>query len=170
MKRSKRALSKGKIYGFNPWADQVYAINQIMEETGEKSESIVLRDLIDEALSARRRKPVKPEMTETPKPESSAEILQTIQTLLLKLIRQGEISLRIQDVSLALTQDTLAEARAGRKASWNLSLEGLKEGGLGAGEIAKRFDKETNEAKNYAYGIAEDIKKSQDVGEQKGQH
>src|SRR5438132_7536495 len=131
MKRSKRVLSKGKIYGFNPWADQVYAINQIMEEAGEKSESIILRDLIDEALAARRRKSAKAEMAEAPQPEGSAEILQTIQTLLIKLIRQGETSLRIQDVSLALLQDTLAEARAGRTIAWdNLVVPILKEKGV----------------------------------------
>lgn len=162
MKRSKRALSKGKIYGFNPWADQVYAINQIMEESGEKSESIVLRDLIDEALSARRRKPVKAEMAETPQRESSAEILQTIQTLLLKLIRQGETSLRIQDVNLALLQDTLAEAQAARKVSWSLALPSLREQGLSASQIAKRFDNETAEAKNHAYDVARELKNAGD--------
>src|ERR1700720_4786479 len=102
MKRSKRVLSKGKIYGFNPWADQVYAINQIMEETAEKSESIILRDLIDEALAGRRRKSAKAETAEPPQSEDSGEVLHTIQTLLLKLIRQGETSLRIQEVCLAL--------------------------------------------------------------------
>jgi hypothetical protein len=163
MKRSKRALSKGKIYGFNPWADQVYAINQIMEETGEKSESIVLRDLIDEALAARRRKSAKTEMAEAPHQESSAEILQTIQKLLLKLIRQGETSLRIQDVGLALLQDTLAEARAGRKIAWDrLATPILKEKGAATREIAKQFDSETTDAKSYAYNIAAEIKKSQD--------
>lgn len=162
MKRSKRALSKGKIYGFNPWADQVYAINQIMEETGEKSESIVLRDLIDEALSSRRRKPVKPETVETPQQESSAEILQTIQTLLLKLIRQGETSLRVQDVCLALLQDTLAEAHASTEVAWSLAIPRLEENGLSPSEIRDRLNEFTADAKSHAYGTAERIKKTQE--------
>jgi hypothetical protein len=50
MKKSKRVISKSKTYGFNPWVAQVDAIRQIMEETGAKAESVVLRKLIDEAL------------------------------------------------------------------------------------------------------------------------
>jgi hypothetical protein len=161
MRRSKRTLSKGKIYGFNPWADQVHTINQIMEETGEKSESIILRDLIDEALAARRRKSPIPEGAETPQAGGAAETLQMIQTLLLRLVRQGETSLQIQDVSLALLQDTLAEAYAGRRVSWSLVGPGLKEKGLNANEIAKRFDSETTEAKDHAYSVAKQIRKSQ---------
>ena len=56
MRKSKRALAKSKMYGFNPWVDQVDAIKQIMEETGQKAEAVLLRELIDEALLARRKK------------------------------------------------------------------------------------------------------------------
>jgi hypothetical protein len=81
--------------------------------------------------------------------------------LLLKLVRQGETSLRIQDVSLALLQDVLAEARAGRNISWEaLAVPRMQEKGIGVGEIERRFDDQTGEAKNFAYGIAEEIKKS----------
>jgi hypothetical protein len=51
-------ISKSKSYGFNPWVDQVDAINQIMKETGERTESVLLRMLVDEALEARREKKV----------------------------------------------------------------------------------------------------------------
>ena len=56
MRKSKRVLFKPKVFGFNPYADQVPAIKQIMEETAQESEAPVLRMLIDEALWARRRK------------------------------------------------------------------------------------------------------------------
>ena len=56
MRKSKRVLFKPKVFGFNPYADQVPAIKQIMEETGQESEAPVLRMLIDEALRARRQK------------------------------------------------------------------------------------------------------------------
>jgi len=51
MRKPKRVISKTKVYGFNPWMDQLDAINQIIADTGEK-ESTVLRKLIDEALTA----------------------------------------------------------------------------------------------------------------------
>ena len=44
------------MYGFNPWVDQIDTINQIMKDTGEKTESVLLRKLVDEALAARRQK------------------------------------------------------------------------------------------------------------------
>ena len=37
----------------------------------------------------------------------------------------------------------------------------LKEGGLTASQIAKRFEAETEEAKDFAYGAAQEIKKQQ---------
>lgn len=45
-------MAKGKVYGFSPWVDQVDAINQIMKETGERTDSVLLRKLVDEALQA----------------------------------------------------------------------------------------------------------------------
>jgi hypothetical protein len=163
MRKSKRVISKSKMYGFNPWVDQVDAINQVMAETGEKSESAILRTLIDEALAGRRQQasPVFAQVASGSQEVESA--LQTIQSLLLKLVRQGETSLRIQDLSLALTQDALAEAHAGRKASWDLVVTSLGDKGITTSQIAKRFDDETKEAKNYAYGVAEEIKKTQAV-------
>src|SRR5260370_39604044 len=109
MRKSKRSISKSKTYGFNPWVDQVDAINQIMEEAGEKAESVVLRKLIDEALSARRKKRTPVVESESPSIQDSGETFRTVQALLLELVRQGETSLRIQDLSLALLQDVLAE-------------------------------------------------------------
>ena len=36
--RNKRVMAKAKVYGFSPWVDQVDAINQIIKETGERTE------------------------------------------------------------------------------------------------------------------------------------
>jgi hypothetical protein len=149
------------MYGFNPWVDQLDAINQIVADTGEK-ESTILRKLVDEALVERRRKIADAELGESPSAQGFAEALQTMQTLLLKLVRQGDTSLRMQDVSLALLQETLAEARAGRKASWEQAVPTLKEGGLTSSQIAKRFEAQTAEAKDFAYGAAQELKKQQD--------
>jgi hypothetical protein len=66
--------------------DQVYQIRAIMEATGAVKDAPVIRELLDEPLSVRRRKAVGiPDSEETPGQEIS-ETLHTLQTLLLKLI------------------------------------------------------------------------------------
>jgi hypothetical protein len=148
------------MYGFNPYADQVDHINRLVAQSGE-NEATVLRKLIDEALTARRRKVADEELGTKAAGESRAETLQAIQALLIKLVRQGETSLRVQDVSLALLQDMFAETRAGRKAAWELIASALKEKGMSNAEIKKRFDAETDEARKFAYGAAKEIKRLQ---------
>jgi hypothetical protein len=161
MRKSKRTLSKSKMYGFNPWADQVDAINVIITKTSEK-EATILRKLVDEALTARRLKEAGIESEESSPSEGIAEVVQTIQTLLLKLVRQGDTSLRMGDVSLALLQDTLAETRAGRKFAWDRAVPQMRDEGLSSGELTKRFERETAEGKRFAYGVAKAIKNDQD--------
>ena len=160
MKKSRRKITRLKMYGFNPWVDQFDAISQIMADTGEK-ESTVLRKLIDEALIARRRKVAHEEGEKVLAEGSASETLLAIQALLVKLVRQGETSLRVQDISLALLQDMFAETRAGRRAAWELLASGLKEKGVSNAEIKKRFDTETNEARDFAYSAAKEIKRQQ---------
>jgi hypothetical protein len=53
--RRKRALLK-KVTSFNLYADQWAQIQAIMEGSRAEKEAPVLRELIDEALGARRRK------------------------------------------------------------------------------------------------------------------
>lgn len=158
MKKSRRPISRAKMYGFNPYVDQVDHINRLVSQSGE-NEATVLRKLIDEALLARRRKIADQELGNEAAGQS--ETVQAIQALLIKLVRQGETSLRVQDVSLALLQDMFAETRAGRKAAWELLASRLKEKSLSDAEIKKRFDAETNEAREFAYGAAKEIKRQQ---------
>jgi hypothetical protein len=160
--RKKRAMAKSKVYGFSPWVDQVDAINQIMEESGEKTESVLLRKLIDEALDARRKKSQSASLTDEPRNESAGS-LETIEDLLMRLARQGDTSLRIQDICLALLQDVLAEAHATRRLSWeSFVMPQLRQKGLNANELERRFMLQADQAKDYAYGIAERIKESQE--------
>jgi len=158
----RRAMAKAKVYGFSPWVDQVDAINQIMKDTGDKNESALLRKLVDEALDARRKK-----IRSTPLTEESDHAgvrLETIESLLIRLVRQGEISLRIEDVCLALLQDVLAEAYATRRLLWeSLVLPQLRDAGIDSNELERRFVLQDNQAKNYAYGEAERIKESQET-------
>jgi hypothetical protein len=161
MRKAKRVLSKSKMYGFNPWADQVDAISVIIARTGEK-EATVLRQLVDEAIVARRLKEAGTDIEEASSTQGLAGMVETIQTILLKLVRQGDTVLKMGDVNLALLQETLAESRAGRKFAWDRAVPEMKEDGLSASEITKRFDRETAEAKRFAYSVAKEIKDEQD--------
>ena len=163
--RKRRVISKSKMYGFNPWMDQIDTINQIMKETGEKTESVLLRKLVDEALAARRQKSQSLPLIEESENESG-DRLQTMETLLMRLVRQGDTSLRIQDVCLALLQDVLAEAHATHRISWEFgAAPRLRDEGIAANEIERKFKLQSDQAKNFAYGLAEQIKESQESAE-----
>jgi len=155
-------MAKAKVYGFSPWVDQVDAINQIMKDVGERNESALLRQLVDEALGARRKKSQSASLTE--KPDNAGVRLETIESLLMRLVRQEDISLRIEDVCLALLQDVLAESVATRRLLWeSLVVPQLRDAGVDVNELQSRFDLATNRARDYAYGVAEQIKESQEA-------
>jgi hypothetical protein len=160
MRKSNRVLFKPKVYGFNPWADQVPAIKQIMEETGQESEAPVLRMLIDEALRARRRKTAGKELPEQQPPSQQLpECLQTIQLLLLRMVGQGETAFRVHSLSLELLQETLAEARAGRlDLETSLALSVQTPDAVCARENSNLFDERTEAGRDFAYGLAAEIK------------
>ena len=154
-------MAKAKVYGFSPWVDQVDAINQIMKDTGERTESAVLRKLVDEALDARRKKIRSAPLTE--ELDHAGVRLETIESLLIRLVRQGEISLRIEDVCLALLQAILAEAYATRRLVWeSLVLPQLRDAGIDMNELERRFVLQEDQANDYAYRLALQIKKSQE--------
>ena len=155
-------MAKAKVYGFSPWVDQVNAINQIMEDTGERNESAVLRKLLDEALDARRKKSQSAPLTE--KSDHPGGRLKTIEILLMRFVRQGDVSLRIEDVCLALLQDILAEAYATRRLLWeSLVLPQLRDAGNDVNELEHQFVLQQARARDYAYGEAERIKESQET-------
>lgn len=137
-------------------------INQIMKETGETTESVLLRKLVDEALAARKKKSQSLPLIEESENESG-DRLHTIESLVMRLVRQGDISFRMQDVCLALLQDVLAEAHATRRLSWeSLVMPQLQEQGVKATELERRFTAQADRAKDYAYGVAAKIKESQE--------
>lgn len=163
--RKRRVISKSKMYGFNPWMDQIDTINQIMKETGEKTESVLLRKLVDEALAARRKKSQSLPLIQESDNQSD-DRLHTMETLLMRLVRQGNIAFRIQDVCLALLQDVLAEAHATHKISWEFgAVPRLRDEGIAMNEIERRFNLQADRAKDFAYGLAEQIKQSQESAE-----
>jgi len=136
----------------------------IMEATATKEAQLV-RQLIDEALAARRRKSVPQEAAEQPSPaQDISETLQTLQTLMLRMIGQGESTSQMQSVSLELLQEAVVEARSGKMSVWEfLVAPGLSDKGKSTGEIARLFEVKNEDAKDYAYGLAEEIKKELDA-------
>jgi hypothetical protein len=138
----------------------------IMEATNTKEAQLV-RVLLDEALAARRRKSVQSAEPELPPPtQDISETLLTLQTLMLRMIGQGESTSQMQSVSLELIQEAVAEARSGKMNVWEfLVAPALSDKGKKAGEIAQLFDGQNEDAKDYAYGLAEEIKKALDADE-----
>lgn len=154
-------MAKSKIYGFNPWVDQVDAINQIMKDIGERNESAVLRKLVDEALDVRRKKRQLVPLTE--QSDNAGARLETIESLLMRLVDQGDTSFRIDDICLVLLQHALAEAYAAHRLLWeSLVLPQLRDAGIDENELDRRFLREENRARDYAYGVAERIRLSQE--------
>src|SRR2546422_7765725 len=109
----KRSLSK-KVSSFNMWMDQVYQVRAIMESTGALKDAPVIRELLDEALGARRRKALGITDSGEPPGQGTNETLNTLQTLLLKLIKHEEIIRLNQSLGLRILRETLIEARASR--------------------------------------------------------
>ena len=155
-------MAKAKVYGFSPWVDQLNAINQIMQDAGERNESALLRKLVDEALEAPRRKSQSVPFTK--ESDDAGVRLDTIESLLMRLVRQGDVSLRIEDVCLALLQHVLAEAYATRRLLWeSLVLPQLRDTGIDVNELEHRFVLQIEPAKDHAYGLAQRIKQSQEA-------
>ncbi len=163
--RSKRLIIK-KVTALNLFADQATQIRAIMEATGAQEVAPLMRELLDEALAARRRKSVHREVEPPPPTQEFSETLQTIQTLLLRLIGQGEVAFRINSVNLELLQENLVETRAARMGLWESMVVPTLEGkGISVEGIARLVAAQTEEAKDFAYALAEHIKNELEVSE-----
>lgn len=156
--RRKRALLK-KVTSFNLYADQWAQIQAIMEGSRAEKEAPVLRELIDEALGARRRKFVRQDQKETPTANLEVEVLETIRLLMVKLLNRSKTCLRVDGVNLGLLQEALAEARASRKCVWErLVVPSLLEQGYTVEDISNLFEEDTARTKDFAYALAEEIR------------
>ena len=167
--RGKRTLQK-KVTSFNLYADQIAQIQAIMEATGEQKESPLLRQLVDEGLAIRRRKLVHQEASEqTPAIPNAVETLETMKSLLLKMLGESTTTLHVGYVNLGLIQDTLAQVRANRMTVWEkLVVPTLREQGKSDQEIAELLEQYTAEAKDFAYGLAEEIREENLAEEKAG--
>lgn len=109
----KRTLSK-KVSSFNMYMDQMFQIRAIMEATDEQKDAPVIRQLLDEALGARRRKALGIADWDEPPGQADKETFNTLAVLLLKLLKHEEKSYMARDVGLLMLREVLIETRASR--------------------------------------------------------
>jgi hypothetical protein len=157
----KRSLSK-KVSSFNMYMDQVYQIQAIMETTGAVKDAPVIRELLDEALGARRRKALGITDSEEPPGQGTAETLHTLQTMLLKLIRREETNRLNHNLGLHLLRETLIEARAGREVYFEDIVERpWLEKGKTPETMSNYFDLKSSDAIKHVDDVIDKIKKEE---------
>ena len=160
-------------WGFEPQTptvvNAVTSDHVLMDSLGQKSEAPIIRDLIDEALAARRRRSTEiGTKASTPPNQELASKLDTVQALLLKLIAQVGATFDMGSVKLELLQEALVEARIGRMMLWELlAVPALRERGKIAFQIAEVLETYVNEGQDYSYGLAEEIKAELDADKAK---
>ena len=162
-----RSLSK-KVSSFNMSMDQVYQVRAIMEATGAVKDAPLIRELLDEALAARRRQAAGITDSEEPSGQEISETLHTLQTLLLKLIRQEEVVFKHQRVGLRLLKEAVIEARSGRE----IVFEELVEKpwmtmGKSKETMTNFFDMKTRYVGEYVDGVLSKIKRDLEAEENK---
>ena len=159
----KRSLAK-KVSSFNMYMDQVYQIRAIMEATGAVKDAPVIRELLDEALMARRRKSAGIDDSEPALGQEIRETLHTIQILLLKLIRQEELITQEQNVGLRLLREVLIEARSGREIVFEELVEKpWMQKGKSEETMRNFFDMKTRNSAEYVDELLASIKQNLDV-------
>lgn len=154
-----RSLSK-KVSSFNMYMDQVYQVRAIMEATGAVKDAPVIRELLDEALSARRRKAAGIIDREEPPGQETTETLHTLQTLLLKLIKREELVFSRQSIELRLLKEAVIEARSGREIVFEELVEKpWMAKGKSKETMTNFFDMKSGNAREYVDGLIAKIKR-----------
>ncbi|HVS80413.1 MAG TPA: hypothetical protein VHE60_01605 [Pyrinomonadaceae bacterium] len=142
--------------------DQVYQIQAIMEATGAVKDAPVIRELLDEALGARRRKALGITDSEEPPGQGTAATLHTLQTMLLKLIKRDETNRLNQHLGLKMLRETLIEARAGREVYFEDIVEGpWLEKGKTRETMENYFELKTRHATKHVDDVIEKIQKEE---------
>ena len=154
----KRSLSK-KVSSFNMYDDQVYQIRAIMESAGEYKDAPVIRQLLDEALRTRRLKALGYADDEPPG-QSTAETLNTIQVLLLKLVKHADGLLRNQNVIVMLLLETFIAVQDSRDTAFEAL---VKDPWLQKGKtnetMQNYYDMKTRDARKKGNELLEQFKK-----------
>lgn len=158
-KGRQRSLSK-KVSSFNMYMDQVYQVRAIMEATGAVKDAPVIRELLDEALGARRRKAAGITDLEEPPGQEITETLHTLQTLLLKLIRRDELVVSRQSIGLRLLKEAVIEARSVREIVFEELVEKpWMAKGKSKETMNNFFDMKSGTTREYVDGVITEIKR-----------
>ena len=165
----KRSLSK-KVSSFNMYMDQMYQIRAIMEATGAEKDAPVIRELLDEALGARRRKALGIADWEEPPGQGKDETLNTIQVLLLKLLKREEVNRLNRNLGLRMLRETFIEARACRDVAYEeIVQKPWLEKGKTRETMNNYFELKTRNAVEYVEGVIKEIKKDERERSRKAQ-
>lgn len=155
----KRSLSK-KVSSFNMYMDQMYQIRAIMEQTGAEKDAPVIRELLDEALGARRRKAMGIADWEEPPRQDEEETFNAISVLLLKLLKHEEKSFMVRDIGLLMLREILIETRACRDLVYE---ENVRKPWMEKGKTRETMDNfyemHTRTATQKVEGVIKEIKK-----------
>jgi hypothetical protein len=167
MRTKKRTLVTTKVYGFNPWMDQLLATNQMMEATGQKSEAPSF-ETSSMRLSSRAgvRCPARKYLSSQRRAENPTRNLRSCRLCFCEFLNRGHSSFRVQRIGIELLQENLVETRASGMRLWEaLTVPSLSERGSSVQQIAELFDTKTDEAKDFAYGLAEEIRDQIDAAD-----
>jgi len=155
----KRSLSK-KVSSFNMYMDQMYQIRAIMEQTGAEKDAPVIRELLDEALGARRRKAMGIVDWVQPPGQEQAETLRAISVLLLRLLKHEERNFMVRDLGLLMLREILIEQRACRDVVYD---ETIRRPWLTKGKthetMQNYYDMQTREATKHVEELIPEFKK-----------
>jgi hypothetical protein len=148
--------------------DQVYQVRSIMEATGAVKDAPVIRELVDEALSARRRKQAGISDSEEPPGQEITETLHTLQTLLLRLIKREDLVFSRQRIGLRLLKEAVIEARSGREIVFEELVEKpWTAKGKSKETMTNFFDMKTRYVGEYVDGVVSKIKSAIEAEENK---
>jgi hypothetical protein len=142
------------------YMDQMYQIRAIMEANGAEKDAPVIRELLDEALGARRRKAMGIADWEEPPGQEDKETFNTISVLLLKLLKHEEKSFMARDIGLLMLREILIETRASRDVVYE---ETVRKPWLAKGKTRETmdnfYDMQTRSATEKAEAVIAGIKK-----------
>lgn len=142
------------------YMDQMFQIRAIMEATDEQKDAPVIRQLLDEALGARRRKALGIADWEEPPGQEDKETFNTISVLLLKLLKHEEKSFMARDVGLLMLRELLIETRACRDLVYEESVrKPWMEKGKTRETMDNFYDMHTRTATQKVESIIQEIKK-----------
>ena len=139
-------------FSFNAYEDNYGAVMSLCDASGRKPAE-ELRDLLDEAISARKKRNSEgPDTTtvgsgqQAQREDEIAQLVQVIQQLVQKTTLQSDMTLRMAlhlREQYGMVLESVAAGYAARHLIWKYVIEGiLRDEGLSPEQVMQRFDEE----------------------------